>query len=359
MLNIFGFNITYFQIAATVLGIGLLVFIHELGHFIMAKLYGIRVEKFAFGFGPELIGFTYGETRYSICAIPLGGMVKMPGEDADSASGSPNEFLSQAWHRRLFLALMGPVMNYLLAVVLFASVIYFWGFSKPSDTPEIGAVVEGYPAQKAGVLKGDIIVSINGAGVSSWLQMSEIVHSNPGKPAVFEVLRGSSKIILKISPLKDPVSGKGLIGISPKLTVQKAGMADSLIYGAKITVYQSVFTLKYLGEKLIKWEKPEIAGPVGVIQILATAAKTGWDNLLYILGVISTALGLFNLLPIPLLDGGHIFMALIQAVTRRPLNKKMIIAANYAGLAVILAIFLFATYSDIVRVAFSFAAKAQ
>src|SRR3989339_2239500 len=132
MITLFGYQITIFQVLATVMGIGFLVFIHELGHFLMAKKFKIRVEKFAFGFGPELIGFTYGETRYSICAIPLGGMVKMPGEDADSASGSPDEFLSQAWHRRLFLALMGPVMNYLLAVGLVGSVVNFWGFSKPS-----------------------------------------------------------------------------------------------------------------------------------------------------------------------------------------------------------------------------------
>jgi regulator of sigma E protease len=159
---------------------------------------------------------------------------------------------------------------------------------------------------------------------------------------------------VNVTAKKDPASGMGLIGIAPQVTIEKVGIVSSVGLSVKLVVYQSVFTLKYLGEKLIRWEKPEVAGPIGVIQILAKAAKAGWDSLLHLLAVISVALGLFNLLPIPLVDGGHIMLAIIEGVTRRPINKKVVQISNFVGLAIILTIFVFATYSDLSRLGLNF-----
>ncbi|MFH1368759.1 MAG: M50 family metallopeptidase [Elusimicrobiota bacterium] len=350
MITILGYEITILQIFTVVFGIGLLIFVHELGHFLMAKYFRLRVEKFAFGFGPELIGFTRGETRYSICAFPLGGMVKLPGEDIDSATGSPDEFMSQAWYKRLLIAFFGPMMNYILAVLLFAGVVYLWGVQKPVPDPIIGQVIEGRPAQKAGILTGDRIISVNAVQVKSWEEMASYIYKHPEENLRFIIERQEKRIKLDIRTAKDSKTGYGIIGVTPRMEYEKYGLAGSVNLGVKLAVFQSVYTLKYLGTKLIRWEKPELAGPIGVIQILAKAAKMGIDNILYLLGVISVALGLFNLLPIPLVDGGHITIAVIECVTRKPINKKLVQLSNFVGLGIIIFIFIFATYSDIARI---------
>jgi regulator of sigma E protease len=349
MIKIAGFELALFQIAATVIGAGFIVFVHELGHFIMAKTYKLRVEKFAFGFGPEIFGFTKGETRYSICAIPLGGMVKMPGEDPDSSTGSPDEFYSQKWYKRLVIAFFGPFMNYVLAALIFAFVIYFWGLARPSDQPVIGDVVEGYPAMKAGVLAGDRILSINGFEIKDWMQLAGYIHSHSDKMLDMKVLRKGKELDINVQPKFDKAAGTGLIGIAPDAVTEKEGLLYSCYLGGKMTVVQSVLTLQYLGQKIVHLEKPDLAGPIGVVQFIAKAARSGMRDLLGFLAVISTALGLFNLLPIPILDGGHIFIALIEGAIRRPLGKKAIMTANMVGLSIIVCIFIFATYNDIAR----------
>ena len=354
MIHLFGFSITVYVFLATVFGIGLLIFIHELGHFLMAKKFKIRVEQFAFGFGPEIVGFTYGETRYSICAIPLGGMVKMPGEDASNATGSPDEFMSQAWYKRLLIAFFGPFMNYVLAVVIFTVVFYFWGLSIPSEKPVIGEVMDGYPAKVSGLLSGDTVQKINGITVTKWQDMADLIHKSASKKMKFFVARTSATLTIEIVPSKDPATGTGLIGIAPMIDTKKVGIGESFTMGVKMVVFQTVYTVKYLGMKIIHWEKPEVAGPIGVVQLLAKAAKSGIENLLHFLAVISVALGLFNLFPIPLVDGGHIVLALIEAVTRKPLNKKAVQISNFVGLSIIVFIFIFATYSDLARLGLKF-----
>ena len=354
MLHIFGFSITIYVFLATVFGIGLLVFIHELGHFLMAKKFKIRVEQFAFGFGPEIVGFDYGGTRYSICAIPLGGMVKMPGEDAATATGSPDEFMSQPWYRRMIIAFFGPFMNYVLAVVIFTIVFFFWGVSIPSEKPVIGDVMDGYPAKVSGIMSGDTIQKINGITINSWQDMAEVIHKSVSKKLKFSVLRANATVTLEMIPAKDPATGVGIIGIAPMVETKKTGLIDSFTMGIKMVVFQTVYTVKYLGMKIIHWEKPEVAGPIGVIQLLAKAAKSGIENLLHFLAVISVALGLFNLFPIPLVDGGHILLALIEAVTRKPLNKSAVQVSNFVGLSIIVFIFIFATYSDLARLGLKF-----
>ncbi len=349
----FGFEITIVQILSTVIGIGMLVFVHELGHFTMAKLFKIKVELFALGFGPELFGFTIGETRYSICAIPLGGMVKMPGEDINSASGSKDEFLSQPWYKRLLVAICGPLMNYALAVLIFTVIIFHWGLSNPSDKPVIGEVVPGMPAQTAGLIPGDKVMKVDQATVSTWEDLAKYIHS---KANVINLVieRAGKQLNVAVTPKFDAASGMNLVGIAPEFVMEKASLFKSVDLSVRYAVFQSVFTLRYLGEKITRFEKPELSGPIGVVQYLAKAAKTGPEQLLHLLGVISVALGLFNLLPIPILDGGLIFFSLIEGIIRKPLNKKIVATANLVGLCIIIGIFLFATYSDIARISSGF-----
>jgi regulator of sigma E protease len=349
MVSILGLQINVLQIVAIAFGIGLLVFIHELGHFIFAKKFGVKVESFTIGFGPEIVGYTYKGTRYAICSVPLGGMCKMLGESIDSSTGSKEEFFSQPWYKRLMIALAGPVMNYILAVMLFGVVIYFWGVGRPLDKPVVGEVISGKPAEKAGLKSDDMILSIDGVKITTWMEMAEIIHKSANVQLELRIKREESEFDINITPELDPVSKYGLIGITPAVEIRKVSILQSINYGIRSVIFQSVFTVRYLGERLIKWEKPEIAGPIGVAQILAKAAKAGMQQMLSILAFISTALGLFNLFPIPLVDGGHIMFSIIEGITGRRLNKKIIAISNYVGLALIMTIFLFATYSDLGR----------
>ena len=348
-----GLKISLLQLIAVAFGIGLLVFIHELGHFMFAKIYKIAVEKFTIGFGPELIGFTKGETRYSVCLIPLGGMVKMKGEDIEGVTGASDEFFSQAWYKRLIIALFGPLMNYFLAAVLFLIVFLFWGVSSPTKLAYIGEAKAGMPAARVGVLSGDLIKEVNGKIVSKWEDVSQIITESNGAIS-FVLARGTSTINVNMQADKDPVSGRLFVGISPKMEFEKVSTLNSIKLAIKVPITQTVFTAKYLYEKITEGKKPELAGPIGVMQFLGKAASDGLASLLYLLGVLSVALGMFNLFPIPVLDGGHIMFAIIEGVSGRKVNAKAIQVATLIGFIFLISVMVFATYGDIGRIILSF-----
>jgi len=339
-----------FQILVILFCIGILVFIHELGHFIMAKLFRMKVEKFAFGFGPEIVGFNYKNTRYCICIVPLGGMVKLPGENIEEATGAPDEFYSQPWYKRAIMAFFGPLMNYMLAIVLFAAVIFYWGIQEPVNQPVIGGVLPSKPAEKIGLKSGDKILSIDNTKITTWQQIASIISKKEKKKLKFKIQRENKILTFYITPEYEPVSEKAIIGITPAVITKKINLISSIWLGTKTSIFQTVFTLDYLIKKIIKLQKPEVSGPIGVAQILANATEAGIEKFLYILGIISAALGLFNLLPIPLVDGGHIMFSFIEALTHKPINKKIIQTANTIGLAIIITIFVLATYNDILRI---------
>lgn len=347
-----GLKISILQLLAVAFGIGLLVFIHELGHFMFAKIYKIAVEKFTIGFGTELFGFTKGETRYSICLIPLGGMVKMKGED-EKSTGAPDEFSSQAWYKRLIIALFGPLMNYFLAAVLFAVVFLSWGVAGPSKLPYIGEVKTNMPAATAGVLSGDLVKQINGKAINKWEEISETISASNGAIS-FVLLRGTSTVEVNMNADKDPISGRFIVGIAPKVEYEKVSAFKSIKLAIKVPITQTVFTVKYLYEKIATGKKPELAGPIGVMQFLGKAASDGLASLLYLLGVLSVALGMFNLFPIPVLDGGHIMFAIMEGVSGRKLSAKAVQIATLIGFVFLISVMVFATYGDIARIITSF-----
>ena len=208
-----------------------MVVIHEMGHLLVARWLGVRVERFTVGFGPELFGWTSKKTniRYSVCIVPLGGMVKMAGEFQDERSNKPDEFFSQPWYRRNLIALAGPVMNYALAFALFALVAGVWGILQPSTQPIVGDVIPGLPAAAAKLQENDRVLTINGKSVGTWEEMAATFIRTPGKG------NGSGcgtsqarwpapgKLHLALTPKRDPQQGIGLIGIMPKVDKMKPG----------------------------------------------------------------------------------------------------------------------------------------
>jgi regulator of sigma E protease len=342
------------RIVLTVICLGLVVVIHEFGHFIVARLFGVRVERFTVGFGPELFGWTRGETRYAVCAIPLGGMVKLAGEFMDERQNRPDEFFSQAWYRRIAIALAGPVMNYVLAFVLFAVVAGVWGVLSPSDKPVIGDVLPGLPAAQAKLQAGDQVERINGVTIASWEQLASFIHDKAGQPLQLEIRRataaGTSSSTLALTPQKDPATGVGLIGIVPQVDHVKPGFAKSFVYAGRDIQTWTMQPLHYLSEKAAHLEGPkDLSGPLGIAQMVTKATKEGVSYVVYLIAIISTGLGLFNLFPIPVLDGGHIFLYLIEGLLGRPLTRKTMAFANAVGLSIVLTIFVYASYQDLLR----------
>ncbi len=337
------------QILGIAVGLGLLIFIHELGHFLAAKMCKVKVLTFAFGFGPDLLKYNHNGTKYCIKAIPFGGFVAMAGDEPEKATGAQGEYLSLPWFKKIWIAFSGPFSNYILAVIIFAVIFNIWGVSKVSTFSEVGSTVADYPAAAAGLLKGDKIVSIDGVQIKTWNELSDNLKDKAEKETAFIIERGSYTFDLNMAVAKNPVTGMGAIGISPAIVKADAGFFESFALGAEAAVVQTVMTVAYLLDKLISWEKPDVAGPIGVMQVMANATKSGAEDYLKLLAVISVALGMFNLFPIPLVDGGMIVLFVIEGITRKKISPKVVQAYNTVGIFLILLIFIFATYSDLLR----------
>lgn len=337
------------QILGIIVGLGFLIFIHELGHFTAAKMCKVRVLTFAFGFGPDLVKYVYKGTKYCIKAIPFGGFVAMAGENPEETTGGEGEYLSLKWYKKIWIAFAGPFSNYILAVIMFAVIFNVWGISQMSLTSHIGGTVANYPAVEAGLLGGDKIISIDGIAISTWNEISDNLKEKAGQEAAFIIERGTYTFDINMTVAKNPVTGLGAIGVSPGIIKGEAGFFESVFLGAQAAISQTVLTIAYLGDKILSWEKPDVAGPIGVMQVMANATKSGMEDYLKLIAVISVALGMFNLFPIPMVDGGMIILFLAEGITRKSVSAKVIQVYNTIGLFLILAIFIFATYSDLLR----------
>ena len=338
------------SILGILLTFGAVIFLHELGHFIVCKLSKIKVEAFSFGFGPELKGYTKGDTRYSLRAIPLGGYVKPAGENIEEVSGSPDEYFSKPWYIRLAVVLAGPLMNYILAFVLFTSVVIFTGQPIASKKAIVGDVIASYPAEAAGLKAGDKIIAVNGKKVKTWEEMAGLIHKNVEKEISISYEReGSAKGFAKLITKKDPSGQMGLIGVSPLITYAPISFIKSVKIGAHQCYYWTAFTVTTLAKNIYHRQKPDVAGPIGIVDIVGKAAHSGLPNFIFLIGLISVAIGFFNLLPIPLLDGGHAVLYIFEGITKKKVTIKVMRVVNSLGIAFLVFILLFATYSDIKR----------
>ncbi|MDR1952134.1 MAG: M50 family metallopeptidase [Elusimicrobiota bacterium] len=337
------------QILGIGIGLGFLIFIHELGHFTAARLCSVRVLTFSFGFGPDLVKYIYKGTKYCIKLIPFGGFVAMAGEDPDKATGASGEYLSLPWYKKIFIAFAGPLSNYILAVVFFAAIFNFWGVTQASPLAQIGDTVEAQPADKAGLKSDDIIKNIDGKSVNTWVDISENLKDKANKTILFTIQRGTYTFNVNVAVAPNPVTDLGIIGIYPKIIRENVGIFKSIEYGARSAIGQTIMTISYLADKILNLEKPDIAGPLGIMQVMAKATKDGVENYLTLLAIISVALGLFNLFPIPFVDGGMIVLFLIEGIIKKRLGLRIIQVYNTIGIIIIGGIFIFATYSDLIR----------
>ncbi len=338
------------SVLAVLLTFGLVIFLHEFGHFIVCVKLGIRVERFAFGFGPELIGMTRGDTRFSICAIPLGGFVKPAGESLDDTTGDPDEYFSRSPWQRLAVVAAGPAMNYILAFVMFFLVVFFKGLPVASNEPILGDLAPDFPAITAGLIKDDRILKAGGMEIATWEDLASFIHKHPQEPVEIQYARSGDVKTLTLTPRLDSATGRGLIGIVPMIDYTSVSFLSAIKHSAGQCWYWTAFTVKQLYSKISKREKPDLAGPVGIVQMVSKAAHSGIEDFVFLIGLISVAIGFFNILPIPLLDGGHGVLYLWEGVSGKKLTTSIVGAANTVGLVFLMSLLCFATFNDIMRI---------
>lgn len=336
--------------SAVVFTLGLVILLHEWGHFIVCRLLGVRVERFAFGFGPEVFGITRRGTRYSVCAFPLGGFVKPAGESLEEFGGKPDEYFAQPWNRRLMIVWAGPVMNYLLAFGLFTGVVWVKGVPESGTEPVIGNLMTGFPADAAGLKVDDRVTKIDGRAIAAWDDLAGAVHASPGKAVVLTVSRGAETFTKKVVPRKDDASGRGLIGIMAKPVHRPVAFGEAASEGVRQCALLTMFTIKTIASKIHRGEKPDVAGPVGIVQMVSRAAHSGLEDFVFLIGLISVAIGFFNFLPVPLLDGGHAALYIWEGISGRKLTQNAMATANSVGIVFLLSLLAFATYNDFSRI---------
>jgi regulator of sigma E protease len=345
-------HILYAYLLPFIYVLGLLVFIHELGHFLLAKLVRIRVERFSLGFPPRLFGKKLGETDYCISAVPFGGYVKMSGMidesmDSNAIKGEPWEFMSKPMWMRFLVILAGPVFNILLTVVIFAASIMITGIAVPGR-PIIERVVPGMPAAEIGLQPGDVITSVDSQPITVWEDLVKIIHNSAGQQIQIEWERNGVKNSRIVIPELDKAQNVGLIGIEPVTTNRSAGFFEAIAMGCKSTwnftrmIGRSFYVL-FSGQASFS---ESLAGPVKIAQMAGETAKSGFGSLMIFAAFLSLNLGLLNLLPFPVLDGGHLAMLTVEAIIRRPISVKLKLVIQQIGMAILLVLMLFVIVND-------------
>ena len=358
------------------------VFVHELGHFWVGRRCGVGVKAFSIGFGRELFGwYDRHGTRWKISAVPLGGYVKFVGDmngasvpdEETLASMSPSEravsFHHQSLAKRTAIVAAGPIANFILAILVFAGITYWAG--RQVLAPRVESVQAGSAAEEAGFRPNDVVLTIDGRTITGFADMQRIISTSGGDLLTFLVDRGGSRVTLEATPrvrqVDVPGFGKqkmGLLGLQGSrdpadLRFVRYGPFESLSVGVQETWNVVDRTMNYLGKLLRGRESPEqLSGPLGIMRVSGdVAAAGGLGSLVGLIAILSVSIGLINLFPIPLLDGGHLLFYAVEAVRGRPLSDRAQEIGFRIGLAIVVMLMLFATWNDIVNFGASFAGR--
>ncbi|MFH0826417.1 MAG: RIP metalloprotease RseP [Candidatus Omnitrophota bacterium] len=334
------------------------IVVHEFGHFMMARRMGVRVEKFSLGFGPALLKKKKDETEYCLSAIPLGGYVKLAGDNLEEYQGKKDEYLAQAPGRRFHVIFFGPLLNYILGLLLFW-VIFVVGY--PSLTTRVGGLLDDFGAKDAGLQVGDKIEAVDGKAVVLWEELQKIIQSKKTAEKVrLTVLRDDDKFELEVrireKSMDDSLGQKrsvGLLGITPadEIITVKHGILESLGLGISKTWELTVMTYKALGFMITGRisMRESITGLPGMYFITSRAAQMGVVAILHLVAVLSLSLAIFNLLPLPVLDGGHILFLGVEKIRGKGLSLNVDRLVTQVGTMLILTLAVFVTYNDLVR----------
>ena len=376
-------------IVAAIFVFGLLVLVHELGHFMVAKLTGMRVDEFAIGFGPKLWSRKYGETLYAIRAVPLGGFNRIAGMDYEIIERMGNEAEEKAddggresgWRRyipsvnrenvvmvpddegagerayfrrpiwaRMLMVLAGSFMNFILPLFIFFGIFYFSGVATPSSEPVIGAVMAEKPAAMAGLRQGDRILTIDGMEVAKWDDISRSIQGAEGKPFKLTYQRDGEVRSTTLIPEEEPDSKRVIIGITSSADIHQPGILDAAGLAAPKVFFVLMAMVGALIQLMLGSVGAEaLSGPVGIVQMTGEVANQGILPLLNFTAFLSLNLGLINLLPVPALDGGHFVMLVLEGLRGKPLGPKAMYYIQAAGVTLLVSLMIFTTFNDLMK----------
>lgn len=364
-------SILYFIIV-----LGLLIFVHELGHFLVAKWCGVGVLRFSVGFGPAIVRFRRKETEYQLSIIPLGGYVRMVGDMPDYITSSPEEekpkamvpevqaclenrnrwFIEKSLGARAAIVFAGPWFNFVFAFVAVFISLLLYGEPYPIEEPIIGSVSKGSPAERAGLQVDDLVLSVNEVPIATWEKLATTIHSGTGNPVALKVKRGDQELFFELSPqLQEQPSLDGnqapvyMVGIKGKSAHKDVGLGVAAYDSGLWTVNVSALTYHGLWLMITGSISPkEIAGPVFIFQEANRKAQAGFEDFLMFLATLSVNLAVLNLLPIPVLDGGHLLFFLIEFLVG-PISIRKKEFAQQVGVVLLLSLMVFAVHNDIFR----------
>ncbi|MCK8826277.1 RIP metalloprotease RseP [Natroniella acetigena] len=348
-------------IVSFIIVLGILVFFHELGHFLVAKHVGVQVEEFALGMGPKVIGKQVGETLYSIRMLPLGGFCKMTGEMPIDDESEQEEieayqeavrnnkclFQKSVWER-IGVISMGSIMNFILAILLFALIFTIFGIPVDSSSSTvIGQVIPEQPAYQAGLRDGDKVLAVNDQQVESWDQLSEVIHSNPGQQLSLEVERDGQVFETEVTPIMEQERQEGVIGIIPVLTREPVNIFRALWLGLKQTGLYIVAIIVGLWQMITGQIGAEVSGPVRIAQMVGDAAQSGMLRVMNLAAIISVNLGIMNLLPIPALDGGRLVFLGYEIITGKSVDQEKEGMVHLIGFILLMLLFVIIMIQDL------------
>lgn len=334
-------------ILATIFVFGVIVLIHELGHFVTAKLSGMRVDEFAIGFGPKLIGIQKGETLYSIRLIPLGGFNKIAGMIEEEGNLDERSFINKPLWQRFIVISAGALFNFLLAIVLFFGLYASLGTQTVSTGSGIGSIMDGSPAAMAQLQEGDVISSINGKPVKQWTDIASSLDGTAMHAVDITVDRQGDTVTTTIIPKEE--NGRTVIGIMPEMITQPMSLGQAATSAVADTGKIMYAMVDGLLSMIKAADGKDLSGPVGVAQMAGQVAAVGIGPLISFTALLSINLGVVNLFPLPVLDGGHLILILLEGITGKKMPAKVLQYIQMAGLAILLFLFLYATTHDVSR----------
>ena len=329
----------------------LLILPHEIGHFLMAKICGMKVDRFSFGLGPRLWGFKRGETEYRISAIPFGGYVKIAGMEPGDEH-SERGFRKQPLGRRVLVLVAGSVSNYLVAVILLALTFMIGFYTFNLEEAIIGEVSEGSPAASSGLSPGDRIIEINDESIDSWEDLASSIKNSEEEILELKIQRNDRIFDMKVRPVFYPEAGRKMVGISPVRVLKREDPITSLAKGAQeaFVLTRAIFFAIW---GMITGEVPIVGvrGPVGIAQFVGESVRMGVSSFLIVTALLSINIGLLNLFPIPALDGGRLLFLLVEGIRGKPLDLKKEELVHYIGFLILISLLFLVTYQDVVRLA--------
>ncbi len=337
--------------------LGLLVIVHEYGHFVMARRAGVRVLRFSIGFGPRLLTWTRGHTEYAISAIPLGGYVKMAGEQREQGEPQPWDYIAKPIGTRAGIVFAGPFVNYLVAF-LGLWVLFVTGY--PELLPVVGKVLEGMPAQTAGIQTGDRVTAIDGRAIRTWEDMTKLIYRSPDRPLRLQVNRKGALQSITLTPKPKPMTDPfgraktvGLIGIAPSGAFQSTKVGPIKAIGRAVHqqnewLSQTLLSLWSLVTGRISM-RDSVTGPIGIVYLTSEAVRMGLAPVLSLVSLFSLSLALFNVFPIPILDGGHLFFLALEKLRGSPVSLKVQERSAQVSFVLIVTFALFICINDVSR----------